>query len=315
MGGPAEPSTLTGMPMNIPGENEVSVWCPPSCPADPSSKHYYPTWDQPYSCFLPSRWWCLVLWNSRVYTTNLRPLPQEAFLDCSCPHQHLVLLSSHSPENLSPTHPFLHQVSSLGITSTLPQAPQEQGTSPSFLPSLLLPTVERSTGWTVQEGSRVSSFPLENAETCGPAESLAGRKMLRWMVGNPTLPAQDQGSREPLPQSALNPVGRLRWALLSLQLLFFSSASYSSRLRSEGLGGIPFPPSSRSLLLPYAGQPRSPFLHQPCGLTMPRPVCVGASSKFCQPIQGSSLQLFCHLVAKLSIARLNSPACNSISLL
>ena len=100
---------------------------------------------------------------------------------------------------------------------------------------------------------------------------MAGRKMLQWMMGNPTLPAQNQVSREPLPQSAVNPVGRLQWALLSLELFFFSSASYSSRLRSEGLRGIALPPSSRSLLLPYAGQTRSPFLHQPSGLTTPRP--------------------------------------------
>ena len=99
---------------------------------------------------------------------------------------------------------------------------------------------------------------------------MAGTKMLQRVMGNPTLPAQNQGSREPLPQSVVNPVGRLQWALLSLQFFFFSSASYSSRLRSEGLRGIALPPSSRSLLLPYAGQTRSTSLHQPCRLTTPR---------------------------------------------
>ena len=60
-------------------------------------------------------------------------------------------------------------------------------------------------------------------------------------------------------------------------------------------------------------RPGAPFSISPPGLLRPGPgssasiiTSVGASSwKFCQPIQGSSLQLFCHLVAKLSIARLN----------
>lgn len=127
MGGPAEPSTPTGMPMNIPGENKVSVWCPPSYPADlpPNIATQLEISHILASCPADGR--CLVLWNSRVYTTNLSPSsrkPLWSVLPSPTPRS----LSSYSWENVSPAHPFLHQVLSLGIASTLLRAPlgQEQ---------------------------------------------------------------------------------------------------------------------------------------------------------------------------------------------
>ena len=65
-------------------------------------------------------------------------------------------------------------------------------------------------------------------------------------------------------------------------------------------------------MLPYAGQTRSPFLHQPSGLTTPRPwefcihhhQCWGLILEVLSAHPGFFTAI-CHLVAKLSIARLN----------
>ena len=52
--------------------------------------------------------------------------------------------------------------------------------------------MERSTGWP-QQGSFFLPF---RKLLSGPEEGLAGRKMLQWMMENPTFPAQNQGPME-----------------------------------------------------------------------------------------------------------------------
>ena len=176
--------------------------------------------------------------------------------------------------------------------------------------------MERSTGCTQQEGRRVSSFPLENAFQDLRRIRLEGKCCSGWWEillflrrtsgpGNPYAICCESCRETPVS----TPVS----SALILLISFLTPQDWGEKglgvshcpLLQEPLVPLCWPdqePLSPSALRAYYAQASISIISS-----------VGASSrKFCQPIQGSSLQLFCHLVANLSIAHLNL-ACTSIS--